>query len=462
MKNDYFFIVVFCIFLSQKLAVATHSDNPPSLSSSAIKDLDYKRLNVHEQIALQRRIFNGIYQKVLEENPDASFGQVIRRMATMYDSGFLDVFLYGLINSREYVKKYLPETYNTYIKFAEEMWQKAQEADREKRLTGANFINFNILLAEIIRVLKKEPKVNKDEYSFENERPIFVIYAHPDKGVKNRGASKKTFVDEYVGDGLYPSWLAKLDVHSDVRDKGTKRDPHFSTENGVLRMFLHDLNHCKDVKLETAKHYFSTIKAGHEVLQVVRQRGHKAEAQILVDGLFVIFHERKVLNFLPNKIDPSRERPCHERLLQAAQEMAKNPIVRPVQTVGISYRERLKNYKEEDRDQEAILYNIDKNGESFLATIALDNHKKRALPIAIEKYETTDFISLESLENERFVIIERKEDFTNNMRWALHHRDIPEDITEMRHQKLNPKKKEAYKKFWDRFGDIITQTNLGQ
>ncbi len=128
---------------------------------------------------------------------------------------------------------------------------------------------------------------------------LFIIYGLPKPG-KARNISPSHFVEQCLNEN-YSSYVSFFDILSKPKDKWnatkenrpTHKDPHWSLENGTERMLEHDLAHIRRqiwyLKEVTALEY---LKVAFTIQKKLKDQNKNNDATILMDGLFMIIHER--------------------------------------------------------------------------------------------------------------------------------------------------------------------------
>jgi hypothetical protein len=128
---------------------------------------------------------------------------------------------------------------------------------------------------------------------------VFIIYGLPKPG-KARNISESHYVKQLLK-GDYSAYITFFDVLSKPKhkwstskeNKPSRKDPHWSKENGTERLYGHDVAHVRtqisDLVDRGGREYLKKTLALQEKLETQNQNN---DATILMKGLFAIIHER--------------------------------------------------------------------------------------------------------------------------------------------------------------------------
>lgn len=199
-----------------------------------------------------------------------------------------------------------------YLTTLEELWKRA--VSYEDKLTTLLFVRFNLNLAYIIDAYKERKEIDDsvitenfgNKYStitdhdlgVDSVSRIFIIYGNPNPKNKNRNISPNHFVEQFVAEN-YSSYISFFDILSIQPVIRTKKDPHWSLENGTYKMLQHDLQHnsqqnafCHQPPIKEKQTELKEIAQNiYNIQQKHQQNGENNEATILMDGLFLLIHE---------------------------------------------------------------------------------------------------------------------------------------------------------------------------
>lgn len=222
------------------------------------------------------------------------------------------------------------------------------------------------------------------------ENIIFIVYGNPNPNIKARNILPLHFVNQYFNEN-YSAYIAFFDILSSPKKIRTKKDPHWSKENGTLRMLMHDLNHITtQISSLTNLPELQYLKEIYQIQKNYKNRGHENEQTILMDGLFFLIHERPDLakpDFTIEKIDINKYADHIASIMK--RRIFNFKTVYGLSSYGSKY------YKQENRDWEYMLKNKyfdqeenkfkpthDKQGKSFLTIEYNPDTKKMTRPFA--------------------------------------------------------------------------------
>lgn len=361
---------------------------------------DRKDKNVALQIDAYRNSFNDI-MKHSDDKMTLPLQHIPGLFPIIKEGGFALVHVY--MNKWGNAEDYIP--------LVKRLWRITQQINQKEWLSGAIFQEINIILADIVqgynagstekitliarklesleshllkstttgefakRVIGKAMELPSTGGQY--KRPVFVIYAHPNPDVKIRGIGEKTFVEQYCHPD-YPGYIAVFDVLSEpkalkpegILEKGpheykTKKDPHYSMENGTATMLNHDYAHINGTVF--AEEFLNKLNFNlHDYLKKIYQlknefdintKSDENNASILINGIFMLFHELALeLPGIVKQIDYSHVRTQDEfaaLLIEGVRDwMGK------FRDYAQEYKEMIPGnvpYKEELRDWERIL-----------------------------------------------------------------------------------------------------------
>lgn len=298
-----------------------------------------------------------------------------------------------------------------------ELWAKAKSL--EGKLTSPQFQRFNLDLAEIIDRCKQNAdtidKGLKPGISLRiNNAPVFIVYGNPNPNFTKRNILPINFVEQYCIGG-YSGYIAFFDVLSMPADKKSRKDPHWSLENGTYRMLHHDYRH-----IANELNYLDATSADREFQEITKINIRKAilnawklyehykeigknnEASIIGDGLFMLIHEKPVLFYKSYEYFAGHDDLAGmvQENLSALQTMYKSSI----------YNYGSQKYKEEFRDWEYMLKGRyldpldkkiklvhDQNGKPFLPIEYDPKLQKMTRPFADVEKNERDNLMIEAL-----------------------------------------------------------------
>lgn len=426
--------------------------SPQSIAKIATDDgANVARKNIKQQCADYRAIYDPLFHKLKEEDPTATQAVILKRMASIHSTELFKIFVRGATEVIEGLKtqqikidEWIKDYYNGLLGKITDL---AVSLHRSQEFTTTNFIALNLLFARWVSEFKSEFREgalrSNISAAFDDmfrqfgsvqedrrwDRPIFIVYAHPDATKENRGISMDTFLDEYVGDGLYPGWMALFDVHSNVREKPTKKDRHFSYENGTYYWLRHDLTHIPGVRHEERGNLFGRTIQGHKIAKKMADRNvSQNDIMIVRRSLFFLFHDQ--IKFA----DLGSDDPIEQLKLASSRFLVK--------FLGLNkFNIRDDEYKEEVRDYEHVLKLKDEFGIPFLPAISISENKSRVLPIAKRGQD--------------YFVIEHEKDFTDDMTWVEKNADAPRLAQTARRTLLAPLITESFTRFWERFRVLL-------
>lgn len=207
----------------------------------------------------------------------------------------------------------LKKQYNDYI---EHMEKHIRESIHE-----SGFKDFGVSsIDQSFRVMIKEFNEGKKPGTFmafpldegtETRDVIFIPCGNPIPG-SARNISPIHFVKQFC-DEKYPAYIALFDILSQPKSKNssikeqrnTPKDPHWSTSNGTLRMLGHDLSHIREqLSKLISPHARKYIQYVYRIQEKLREENNLNDATILINGLFMIIHERPDVAGLPPLVQP--------------------------------------------------------------------------------------------------------------------------------------------------------------
>src|SRR5271170_5743906 len=143
-----FLLAIGCHFIvSATNLTRTNGINDPEKIADFFSDTVYVRKNVQQQCAAYKELFNRIYHRVMKDIPSDSLSDLIRKMATTNDSGFLPIFEDGILIGRDYVRvRPSLALYKTSLHELTKLWQEAKQHNNAKTLTPMVFVELNIAL----------------------------------------------------------------------------------------------------------------------------------------------------------------------------------------------------------------------------------------------------------------------------------------------------------------------------
>ncbi len=415
------------------------------LNLHALPHDKYIRKSILQQCSVYRGSFDMLCKDTRQDDPIISLTALRRSLVTTHNPALLEAFKDGVLIVRDFfLSDPSHPNLNTYLQKLSEIWVDAQKKDTDKILSEICLRELNLKLAYLTSHYKNElfgeyehsidfpaPNVfleknfyDLDELLSDKKSPIFIIYNHPDKTAENRGVSTKTFTKQYVGNGDYPVWLASLDIHCNRREKGTKKDPHNSSDNGTLYMLMHDMDHA----IASNPYEECVFRASAEIYPILPKLFPR-DQDVITEGIFLIFHEGVVH---VNHFSESGKQTMTNAMLDAFVNRETKRDRRSV------------SYKQTGRDWEVALKCVDKSDKPFLPTIKMSETKARALPIA--KW------------GEEYHIIQDPKEFKTGMMWVEHNADAPSDVYDKRQSLLTPMVNKAFKDFAKRFCEILEES----
>jgi hypothetical protein len=404
----------------------------------------YIRKSISRQCSVYRESFDMLCKNAMQGDP-ISLTALRRYLVTTHNTALLEVFKDGILIVRDFfLSDRSHPNLDAYFQKLSEIWVDAQKKDIDKILSEICLRELNLKLAYLTSHYKNElfgeyehsiefpaPDVFLEKYFYDlgellsdKKSPIFIIYNHPNKTAENRGVSTKTFTKQYVGNGGYPAWLASLDIHCNRREKGTKKDPHHSSDNGTLYMLMHDMDHA----IVDDPYEECVFRASAEIYPILSKLSPR-DQDVITEGIFLVFHEGVAF-------------------ASRSSESGKQTMINAMLDAFVNYEKkqdrRSVSYKQTGRDWEVALKCIDKSGKPFLPTIQMSETKARALPIA--KW------------GEEYRIIGDIEELKTGMMWVEHNADAPSDVYDKRQGLLIPMIDKAFKDFAKRFCEILEES----
>lgn len=347
----------------------------------------YNHCPIQKQLSYYRE---EVYNPVFESNgKKISILQkgVIPKLFPILENAF------ALIN--DYITKDLSmdlEEKAAYLNHLKDLWKLAQ--NNESRLTSSLFQGFNRNLAYIIDCYKDHKPIDLKEMKEENpaaypnfmrdnpnlENPnrddiIFIVYGNPDRSVKNRNILPYHFVNQYCYRD-YSGHIAFFDIFSTQPQKGTKKDPHWSKENGTLKLLKHDIGHYNYLsEFYVDEEEIEFVKDTCDIANRYKKKMKINEFTVLVNGLFIMLHEKPEIT---EELEPGRS--YRDTAQQFVQLMKDQMIFAPFayNTLGFYGSE---DYKVERRDWEYILKATYPDPIDNSRTIVHDGQGKPFLPI---------------------------------------------------------------------------------
>lgn len=305
---------------------------------------------------------------------------------------------------------------------------------------------------------------------------IVPLYAHPDKSVKSRGLSEKTFVEQYLRYS-YPLALASIDIHSRNRTP-TKKDPHWGDVNGVIKLYLHDilheeffrvfLNRYIDLpilpllkKLYNVKMVYEARSKNDEITQE-KQDEYVRAAKILENALFLMQHEIFASAMFDLKsikrirVAFNKEVPNYTFILKQLITDTSNYIFETFEDSRYRSPVGSREYKLDARDWEKILRSSQDpvTGQDFIPTITYDRElsKKRPLPFATVEKTYTD----RNGRTETYYVTDVVEADKPDIMYIKDQKNIDGYDKNHRYEKLV----DLLSKGWDRFFESVKQFSV--
>lgn len=370
----------------------------------------YVPCRVAQQLSYYRK---NVYDKPMENfngDPDEFFiTQPIPELSVVLENAFALVNDYIIKDKKSEADK---DKYQGDLKI---LWNKAKSL--EGKLTSPQFQQFNLDLAEIIDRYKQNSDVIdkglRAGVSLKiNNAPVFIVYGSPNPENKKRNILPINFVRQYCI-GSYSGYIAFFDVLSMSAEKRSKKDPHWSLENGTFKMLHHDYRH-----IANELNYLNATGAEREFQETIKNNIHTAilktwkryeyykekeknnEATIIGDGLFMLIHEKPRVFY--NSYDYFAASDDLKGMVQENLNSLKNMYQNSIYGYGSQ------KYKEEFRDWEYMLKGRyledneiklvhDQNGKPFLPIEYDPELQKMTRPFAgVEKNER-DNLMIEAL-----------------------------------------------------------------
>lgn len=279
-----------------------------------------------------------------------------------------------------------------YLDYLKDLWILAQ--NYEDVLTSSLFQGFNRNLAYIIdcykdhipidlNEMKKEnpqayPEFMKDDPLFENpnkDEVIFIVYGNPDRTIKKRNILPYHFVNQYCYRD-YSGHIAFFDIFSTLQQKRSKKDPHWSKENGTLKLLKHDIGHYNYLsEFYVNEEEIAFVKDTCDIAERYKKKSKLNEFTVLVNGLFIMLHEKPEI---VEEIEPGSS------YIETAQQIIKD-MKDQMKFAPFAYNTLgfygTKDYKEERRDWEYILKATYPGPNDKLRILVHDEQGKPFLPI---------------------------------------------------------------------------------
>lgn len=203
-----------------------------------------------------------------------------------------------------------------------------------------------------------------NEHDPNTSNTVFIIYGLPKSG-QARNISPSHFVEQWLDENC-SACVSFFDVLSRPKyrfepkeNKLTRKDPHWSMENGTEKMLLHDFNHMnKQISSLEDVTIFEYLREVLAIQRKLKAQYRNNEGSILMNGLFMIIHERPDLVRDVMKQNPGfRESSQDLKFIESLSIKFKNTVM-TYETKHTSYPLSLygsDRYKQENRDWEFIL-----------------------------------------------------------------------------------------------------------
>lgn len=259
----------------------------------------YEPCNVVEQLKYYREQVYDVALRQYNDNVTDLKIKPIPGLSVVLENAFALVYDYIKEDTQSLSDK------DKFYKELQSLWDKAKSDDG--KLTSSLFQSYNLDLAELIdRYKENTDAIEKGRIARRtNDDIVFIVYGNPNPENKKRLISPFHFVVQFC-DPSYSSYIAFFDVLSMSKEKKSRKDPHWSLENGTYRMLLHDLLHVsaqiefltvsalqdKPFYEEVKKNIKNALVSAYNIQQKYKTLGQDNEATILMDGLFMLIHER--------------------------------------------------------------------------------------------------------------------------------------------------------------------------
>lgn len=222
--------------------------------------------------------------------------------------------------------------------------------------------------------INDEPYMPEKVNNPNEENIIFIIYGNPNREVKARNISPFHFVDQYCNP-TYSSYILFFDMLS-APLKPTKKDPHWSMENGTYQMLKHDVGHVR-AQISGLKDKKKFLMQACSLIEEYKESSNYNAATVLTNGLFIIIHERPEVT----QYDLSMK-PVHS-FKQITQNL-QNIMSFNTRQGGSLGTYGSKTYKQENRDWEYILKNTYIDPKDKTRKVVHDQDGKPFLPIMVD------------------------------------------------------------------------------
>lgn len=366
---------------------------------------DYRKLY---KTALDQ--YNGDYD-LMGKSPIAGLTKIAKNTFALAH----DVIIKAKNGQSEDIKKY-------YLDLLEKLWStfpKDQDA-----ITSKEFQEINFELARIIEDFNAHKDIINYSYHLSFDAPVFIIYAKHEQ-VDNRGIASDRFVDEYFNKD-FRAYLALFDVLSEKPAQRTGKNVHYSFFEGTHQMLNHDFLHIDLILAMPSKDYLGVgnILMGkiYDVAQKEKDKGNLNDYKILMNGLFLITHEKPQQSLwdytYPYPTAPHPRDP-NANLDEDYTTFVKKYCCTPDYFLTLIGNNNRLRYKDNFADWEYFLKVRDDNGEPFF------DRKK----------------------------ITKEERYVKDERFILGPRDS-EKVTLRPSQKYRELLEDGYKRFWKKFQDL--------
>lgn len=350
----------------------------------------YAACTIPQQIKYYRQhVYDGPMQDFKEDSDDFFESKAFPGLSVVLENAFALVNDYIIRDEKSSANK------TQFQNELKTLWSKAKLL--EGKLTSPQFQKFNLELAEIVDRYKYN--LNNIEKNLTvgikervNNAAVFVIYGNPNPQIKRRNISPYHFVQQYCAEP-YSGYVAFFDVLSMKTEKRSRKDPHWSMENGTYNMLHHDYRHIsvqlnnlsfssfeRESDYETIKNNFkASFRNAYKTYEKYKILGKNNEATILIDGLFIILHEKPSL--IERNADYFISNDSLGGLLTKIQQNQLNTMFR---VYNMEYGTM--KYKEERRDWEFILRDryIDSQDPSIIKPV----HDKDGIPFLPIRYDS--------------------------------------------------------------------------
>lgn len=396
--------------------------------------IGYERCNVAEQLRYYREHVYDIALRQYNNNVEDLKVKPIPGLSVILENAFALVYDYIKEDTQSLADK------DKYYNELQTLWDKAK-LDEEK-LTSSMFQGYNLDLAELIDRYKQNtdiiekgriPRRTIDDI-------VFIVYGNPNPENKKRLISPFHFVVQFC-DPTYSSYIAFFDVLSMSKEKRSRKDPHWSLENGTYRMLLHDLQHVSaqieylTVSAIQDKPFYEEVKnniknafvSAYNIQQKYKALGQNNEAAVLMDGLFMLIHERNAPFY--------RRYEFFQYDDNLAEFLIKNmPIIKNMH-IPDYHKYGTQKYKEEYRDWEFILRDkyVDTSDNDKIKSV----HDKEGNPFLPIEYD--------------FEQKKMSRPYGNISPFG----DTDPDKVQQRNERMSKALVDGYGRFWYYFADLL-------